>query len=186
MLKNSLRFCLISASLFLLQNTYAHGAHNHGSAKINMGVQQKTATIQMEAPAVSMYGFEHEAKTEKDKQTVSEAVEKLKKNISQIVKLDSALGCTFSPNKIEPFVKDEDGDEDNMKDSKAKNKKLEGEHGDFKAEFNIKCQKELTGSKVTFQFKPFFPNVKQIDAQVLSNSTQSASKITNDKGFLQL
>ena len=69
---------------------------------------------------------------------------------------------------------------------KTKNKKLEGEHGDFRAEFNIKCQKDMTGSKVTFQFKPFFPNIKQIDAQVLSNSTQSASKITNDKGFLQL
>ena len=77
-------------------------------------------------------------------------------------------------------------DENNVKDTKSKSEIKEGGHGDFKAEINVKCKKDLSGSKVTFGFNKYFPNVKKIDAQGLSNSNQTAVKVTKKEDFLQL
>jgi Protein of unknown function (DUF2796) len=186
MFKKSLNKCLPFTFLFSTQVALAHGAHEHGSAKIDIGVEDTTATIHLEVPAISVYGFEHEAKNEKDKKAVSSAIEKIKTNFNQMVKLESSLGCTFSATKIDPFVKDDDdeGEESNAKNEK--NKKEEGEHGDFHADFSVKCSKKISGTKVTFGFKKYFPNIHQINAQGLSDSSQAAAKISDDKGFLQL
>lgn len=186
MRSNLIHFCSFLASLLLLQNSFAHAPHEHGTAKIDIGVQDTSATIHVEVPAMSFYGFEHEAKKAEDKKAMNAAVEKFKKNINQIVKLDYSLGCTFSPNKIDPFAKDDEDEDNNVKDPKDKKSKTEGIHGEFKAEYTIKCQKKISGSKVTFGFHKYFPNINSIQAQGLSDSSQAATKILNDKGFLQL
>ena len=188
MLNKSFKKFLPFAVLFSSQITFAYGAHEHGSAKIDIGVDNTTALIHLEVPAISIYGFEHEAKNEKDKKIVNSAIEKTKANFYRMVKFDSSLGCTFSPNKIEPFVKDDDSDETEVKSdaNKGTNKKLEGEHGNFKAEFTVKCNKKIAGTKVKFDFKKYFPNISKINAQGLSDISQASAKISNDKGFLQL
>ena len=185
MFKKSLNMYLPFAFLFATQVAFAHGAHEHGSAKVDIGVEDTTATIHLEVPAISVYGFEHEAKNDKDKKAVNTAIEKMKANFSQMVKLDSSLGCTFSATKIDPFVKDDD-DEGEENNAKEKDKKEEGEHGDFHADFTVKCAKKIAGTKVTFAFQKYFPNIRKINAQGLSDSSQAAAKISDDKGFLQL
>jgi Protein of unknown function (DUF2796) len=188
MSKKSFQIYLSLAILFSTQIAFAHGAHEHGSAKIDIGVENTTATIHLEVPAISVYGFEHEPKNDKDKKAVKSAVEKMETNINQMVKLDSSLGCSFSVTKIDPFVKDNDdegeGEEKNTKNDK--NKKESGEHGDFHADFTASCKKKISGSKVTFGFQKYFPNMRKISVQGLSDTSQAAAKISDDKGFLQL
>ncbi len=188
MFKKSFQMYFSFAFLFSTQVVFAHGAHEHGSAKIDIGVEDTNATIHFEVPAISVYGFEHEAKNEKDKKAVSSAIEMMKTNFSQMVKLDTSLGCSFSVTKIDPFVKDNDdeGEADENKIKNDKDKKEEGEHGDFNADFNVKCSKKIAGTKVTFSFIKYFPNIKKINVQGLSDKSQAAAKIMNDKGFLQL
>ncbi|APJ04016.1 ZrgA family zinc uptake protein [Silvanigrella aquatica] len=178
--------------IFSYPLAWSHGTHEHGNAKIDIGVENNTASIHLEVPAISIYGFEHEAKSENDKKTVEASVNKIRDNISQMVKLDSNLGCTFTTTKIDPFVKDDDEDNDENKlksaqnTSNVKNDKKEAEHGEFKADFSVKCTKNISGTKITFGFKKYFPSIHKINVQGISSSTQSAAKISNDKGFIQL
>ncbi len=188
MFKKLFQMYLSFAFLFSTQVAFAHGAHDHGSAKIDIGVEDTTATIHLEVPAISVYGFEHETKNDKDKKAVNSAIEKMKTNFNQMVKLDTILGCSFSATKIDPFVKDNDdeGESDEYNIKNNKDKKEVGEHGDFHADFSVKCNKKIAGTKVTFGFKKYFPNINKINAQGLSDQSQAAAKISDDKGFLQL
>jgi hypothetical protein len=47
---------------------HQHGAHVHGSAKLDIAVEDRTATIEIESPAESIIGFEHKARTDADQQ----------------------------------------------------------------------------------------------------------------------
>lgn len=177
--------CFSLVFLLVASKTFAHGTHEHGVAKIDIGVENTSATIHLEVPAINIYGFEHEAKSEKDKIIVQSAVNKIKTNFHQMVKLDSSLGCTFSATKIDPFVKDDD-DEGGEESNNKNDKKIEGQHGDFHADFTAKCTKKISGTKVTFGFKKYFPLINKLNVQGLSDKSQALAKISDDKGFLQL
>lgn len=169
--------------IFFTKNIFPHGAHEHGTAKIDIAADDLNATIHIEVPAMSIYGFEHVAKNSQDKTLVQNAVNKMKLNINKIVKFDPSLGCTFSSSKIDPFVQDSDDDDD---ESDMTKKEEKSDHGNFRADFNIKCTKKIAGTKVTFGFQKYFPNIKKLNVQGLSDESQQPATISDDKGFLQL
>jgi hypothetical protein len=47
---------------------HQHSAHVHGTAKLDIAIEERTATVEFEAPAESIIGFEHKAKTAADQQ----------------------------------------------------------------------------------------------------------------------
>lgn len=63
--------CVLAVSLTMLSygvggtaETRRHDAHVHGVAEINIAVEGTKATVEFRAPAESVMGFEHEAKSE--------------------------------------------------------------------------------------------------------------------------
>jgi Protein of unknown function (DUF2796) len=43
-----------------------HGAHVHGTATLNIAIEERTATVELITPAESIIGFEHQAKSAAD------------------------------------------------------------------------------------------------------------------------
>ena len=98
------------ASVFVSPTIYAketkkhvksHGAHEHGTGKINLVVEGNKLTAQLEVPSESIYGFEYEPKTETEKKSRFDAGEKLKSNIDKMIVLDPKLSCVFSNTKLD-------------------------------------------------------------------------------------
>lgn len=164
-----------------------HHAHEHGHAKLNLVVEGTKLTAQLEAPSESIYGFEHEAKTDADKKKRDAGGEKLKANFGKMVTVDSAYGCTFTNKSLDLHATEKAG-ENAGKTAKAGEKAHEGsgEHSETHAEFVADCQKPLAGAKVNFAFGKFFPRMKEIKVQVLSGEKQSGADIDNDKGSVTL
>ncbi len=170
---------------------YAHGAHEHGTAKIDIALQDTDGSIFIKVPSESIYGFEHEAKSEAEKKKVSEANNILKKNILEIVRFDPSLGCTATEDKITPFIADTEDDDDNEHESTSEKKHGEhgekhGEHRDFQAEFKIKCKQTAVGSRIQFAFTTYFPKVQKIIVQLNSDKLQTSVTVSKNKGFIQL
>ncbi len=59
-----------------------------------------------------------------------------------------------------------------------------GDHSETCAKFVADCQKPLAGAKVSFGFGKFFPQVKDVEVQVLSGEKQAGADI--DKGSVTL
>jgi len=168
-------------------NSFAHKEHSHGTAKIVIGIQGNQAKFNFEIPAASMYGFEHAAKSDKEKHAVEAAKQTFEKNLNNIVILEDRLKCNFQTIKIAPFVLDEeDENETEKKHTTKEKKKLKGTHGDFKAEILANCKEPIRKAKINFALKKYFPNIENISIEGLSNEKQFSLKIKNDEGSLEL
>lgn len=105
---------------------------------------------------MGVLGFEHEAKSENDKKTVTEVIAQFEKHMNTMVLFDSTLGCIFEAEKIE-----------NQK---------HGAHFDFIANFKVTCQKSILASKMTLDFSTF-KKIKDIDVTVLADNLQKTAEV---------
>ena len=135
-----------------------HGAHNHGSATASLAFDGVNGRLEFKSPSESIFGFEHEAKTDKDKKTQAAGLSTLENKIAQIVVFDSKLNCQFTKDKIEVV------------------KEANENHSDTSASFNISCKKTPIGSHITFFFQKFFPKLHDVDLQILADSVQKSAE----------
>jgi len=142
------------------------GAHEHGTAKLNIVIEGRTLAIEWEAPAEGVVGFEHLARTPAEKANESAALAQLKGGISRMVVLEPALGCRFEPKRV------------------AVVKEAGENHSEVKAEFSVSCAKRLTGSKITFGVAKVFPRIQQVEVQLLNGAQQAGLVVKMDRGAL--
>ena len=117
-------------SLLFSNFAFAAGAHVHGAVKIEMAVEGKTLSIDIDAPAESFVGFEHAAKSAAEKKAWSEASNLWKKDLlTKLFVLDKNLGCTVT--KVS-FEQEEEKEKHGNKHDKH-DKKESGVHSDIEA-----------------------------------------------------
>ena len=80
-----------------------------------------------------------------------------------MVQFDSSLGCKIQPEKID--MQSEETGKDHAKE------KHHGEHSNFVANFNVACEKSVTGSKMKIDFTTF-PKLNDLDITVLVGDLQ--------------
>jgi Protein of unknown function (DUF2796) len=161
-----------------------HDAHVHGVAEINIAVDGAKATVEFRAPAESLMGFEHEAKSESDKKKRDAALEQLRMKRDQMVLFDPKLGCKSS--EMKTLVVEEKTTRAEEQPGKDKDQKKSAEHREVHGAFSVACDKPLAGSRVKFGVYKAFRDIQEIKVQVLSDSGQSGATIKKDKGDVKL
>ncbi len=78
----------------------SHGAHQHGVGELSLAFDGTSGVLELRAPGESFWGFEHEAKTEAQKKSVTEAKAKLERELASMVKLDPSLKCVFQKGDV--------------------------------------------------------------------------------------
>ncbi len=146
---------------------HQHGAHVHGTAAVNIAIEERTATIEFTAPADSVVGFEHQAKSAADQTMQAMALDRLRNNIDSMVVVDPALGCRFSPTKVDVVQQD-------------------AEHAEVLGTFAVSCHAPLAGSKVRFAFTKAFPRIQTVNVQLVGVTQQVGASIKRDKGELEV
>ena len=146
----------------------AQHAHEHGGAKLNIAIEGKDATIELETPADGIVGFEHAAISNADKKQESTALDTLKNRIADMIVFDPSAKCTFTARKV-AVEKDPD----------------EG-HSDVKADFSVTCGKPPAGTTLRFGFSKIFPRIVDVEVQLLNGDQQTGAKIHNDGGIIAL
>ena len=164
-----LRFALLYlAAGSLLGQQRTHKAHEHGHAKLNIAFETTTGTpagsVELEAPADSIIGFEYAAKTPADKAKQEKALATLKARFSEMVVLPT--GCKMTPAKVAVH--------------------LDGSHSEVHAEFNVKCAGPIAGKSISFGFSKVFPKIDEVEVQLLAGSQQAKLEVEKDKGTLQI
>lgn len=143
-----------------------HGAHVHGAGKVSLAFDGKKGKLELHAPAEAIYGFEHAAKSQKDKQKKEAGLKKLGEQMSEMVVLDPALKCEIKLDMYEVIEK--------------KN------HSDVESEFSIACEQPVAGSTITFNFQKVFPRLKKVEVEVLADQVQKSLEIKKNGETLEL
>lgn len=152
-----------------------HKAHIHGAATLSIAFDNLQGTIEFKGAADSLIGFEHEAKSEKDKQKLNEVILIFESNIGKMININSSLGCAFRKEKIGL-----------LSDLKSKESNIhQTVHSDFSAIFQIFCQKSILKSKLLFDFT-IFPQLKDIDVTILVGELQKSIEIKGKPVSIEL
>ena len=161
-----------------------HEAHTHGVAEVNIAIDGSKVDVEFRSPAESVMGFEHEAKSESDKQKRDAALRTVQTKINQMVVFDPKLNCKFS--EVKTVIVEEEGEPGKSQSDKSahghKDQKKTAEHREVRATVSAACDKTLAGSRVTFGVHKTFPAIGEIKVQVLGDAKQSGATIKKDKG----
>jgi hypothetical protein len=169
-------FLLISVATLANNETHSgHKAHVHGAATLSIAFDHLQGKIEFNGAAASLIGFEHEAKSEKEKQKLNEVILIFESNIGKMINIDSSLGCSFKKEKIAILsdFKSKEGDT------------RQAVHSDLSAVFNVICQKSILTNKLLFDFT-IFPQLKDIDVTLLIGDLQKSIEIKGKPVSIEL
>jgi hypothetical protein len=160
-----------------------HHAHEHGKVELDIAIDDKKVSIELESPAESIYGFEHEAKTDVQKKTRDDAVAKLNSDASKFFVFDSKLNCQIVTKSVEPFVVEE---QDHSSKGGKKHHHSGGEHSEVHAEFEATCGASPVGTELSVDLGSAFPKMKKVKVQVVGDKSQRGSVLAKGKGKVRL
>ncbi len=143
------------------------GAHVHGSAKMNIAFDGLNGEVELNGPGDSIVGFEHKPTSESDKKTQAEALEKLEKQIGEMVFFDSSLSCEWKKEKIDIHHETNN-------------------HSNIEASWKVRCKKSVIGSQLIMNIQSFFPKVKDLDVQILVDTIQISAEAKKSKTSIKI
>lgn len=144
-----------------------HGAHEHGSATLNIAIEENSLHIELESPAMNIVGFEHAPGNEKQTKAVTQAAAALKDAHKQFV-LPAAAQCTLTEAHIEsPLIKHEQ-----HKAEKAET------HSEFHASYIFACENISELNNINVRLFETFKGMDDIDVQLISTQGQTTKELT--------
>ncbi len=145
---------LLTFSLLSFAGPHQHKAHEHGSGKLSIAFDQLKGKLIFESPSESIYGFEYVAKSKADINRQTKALDTIKESIAEMVTFENKLHCQFQNQKTEIHQ--------------------EKNHSSVEVNFDIQCALDPVGSKIVFNIQKFFPNLKDVDVQLLVGDVQKS------------
>lgn len=136
-------------------------AHVHGVAKLDIAVEQKTITFQLESPLDNLLGFERAPRTDAERRQASEMVAKLQA-ADKLLRIDPAAGCSLKSVDLASAA---------LKLGQPDPAEAEAGHADLDGSFTFSCQDATRAAWVDtalFDFK----SLRQVEVQVATPAGQ--------------
>jgi hypothetical protein len=169
------------------------GPHVHGHGNLNIAVENKRVSMELEVPGMDIVGFEHDATT--DDQKV--AMEKAKAQLAQplaVFKLPAAAGCTVADAKVELQAEhhhdgdaDDEHDNDHDKAADADHDHAEHEgHKEFHVTYALDCAKPASITAIDFDYFKIFAGAHDLTVNVVTAKAQNSYEVSRDAPSLDL
>jgi hypothetical protein len=178
---------LIAAALALPASAEEHrelGPHVHGHGTLNMAVENKKVTMELEVPGMDIVGFEHAASKPDQQAVVDKATATLKDGLG-IFRMPVSAECKVSDAKVAIEAEHHhDGDEDHDDDHDGK----EGHagHNEFHVTYELDCSKPENVTTITFDYFKAFAGAKSLTVNVVGRQAQNSFEVTREKPVLDL
>jgi hypothetical protein len=151
-----------------------HKAHEHGTVKLGVAIDNTTVTISGEIPGDDAFGFEHDARNDKEKAKITGALATLRTKAGDLFQFPAEYGCSMTAADVKaPMEASTKPDYQPKTETKAaKGAKPKEEHQDVDADYTFTCAKSPNGATLRFGLFEAFPSIKTIEVQV-TGATQS-------------
>ena len=149
----------IFITLFMLNSFGAKSlpAHEHGSVKLDLAVDNKTLLVMLNSPSESFLGFEYKAKSKKEKRLLEEVKTDWNKNLLNFIGTKELKSCRITK-------------------SSWKQKFTSSSHSNIVAESYIDCPNKLSGKKITLKLMSKYQRIKKIHIQLIRDNGSAESK----------
>ncbi len=169
----------LPAAVLAQQDFRQHGAHEHGTAQLNVAVDGKQLLIELLSPAANLVGFEHEPTSDEDIGRATTVAQVLH-DANQMFATPLAAECTVDMVKVEmpwdlpgsfkpdavPAQKHEDHEHDH------------GDHSDIEAEYSYTCSKPESLTELDMVLFQTFPATERVHVQYATATNQGSVELT--------
>ncbi|MDR3347132.1 MAG: DUF2796 domain-containing protein [Helicobacteraceae bacterium] len=170
-------------SAFWAASLYAADAHVHGAAKMNLSVDNQEVTIELETPLANTLSYEHKPQNAEQEKEARQMAATLRK-ADKLFIFPPKAECKLVSVELDSDALDDDilgnatrHDHDDH-DEHDHDDHEHGEHADLDAEFSFVCHNPKALNKIEVNLFKFFPNLNEIEAQIVTANAQSASELT--------
>jgi hypothetical protein len=164
------------------------GAHVHGHGRLNIAIEGKNMSMELEVPGADIVGFEHEPSTAEQKAALAEAKAKLA-NAAALFAPEPKAGCVLEHAKVSTEASHEHEHERHEHEGKSgasSHEKEEAGHSEFHADYEFVCASPSRLTSMTFNYFKEFPNAQALDITIVSPRGQSSFEVKRDKPSLDL
>ena len=161
------------------------GAHVHGHGRLNIAMEDKTLSVELEAPGADIVGFEHEPDTPAQAAALEEAKTKLAGGLSLFAPA-AAAGCTQKSAKVSAEAGLGDGDGHEREGGRHAGDEAMHHHSEFHAEYVFECASPSRLATMTFGYFKAFPNAQELDISLISPKGQASYEVKRDRPSLDL
>lgn len=161
------------------------GAHEHGRGTLNIAMEGTRVSMELEVPGADIVGFEHAAKTRKQKAAVAEAKKQLSAPQALFV-LPASAGCVVKEAKVAVEGQEHSHDDAKAKDGKKAADHKEKEHSEFHATYAFECKAPANITSIEFAYFRVFSGAQKLDVNVATSKGQTRFEVTRAKPRIDL
>lgn len=190
-MKNLRQFVVLSALLVpqagAAQDHRELGPHVHGHGILNIAVEERHVTFELDVPGMDIVGFEHAAVGPEQQETIKRSEAQLVRPL-ELFKLPASAGCKVIDTKVEVEAA---GEHDHDKEAAAKAETAGGGdhhegHRDYNASYALECERPADITTITFDYFGYFKGAHGLTVNVVSDKAQNSYEVTSDKPVLKL
>lgn len=148
-------------------------AHQHGVADLEVVVEGRSLSLELEGPLNNFVGFEHGPRTKAERTALDRALELLRKP-ETVVALPEAAGCVLTASELlNPFAVTKGG------------KGPDG-HADLTAGYQFDCTSPAALERLDVRLFQSFPRLRKLRAAVVAPGRQSGAELSKGRTSLRL
>jgi uncharacterized protein DUF2796 len=186
-------FALAAASAAGHAQQRQAGAHEHGRGTVNIALEGTRLSMELEAPGADIVGFEHKAKTQKQKAAIEKAEAQLEA-ADALFQLPAAAGCVLEASRVgiesgdhdHEHGANNDGDKAHGAKGDAKGEHADDAHSSFRAEYAFECKAPASLTSIAFGYFKVFAGAQKLDVTVITPKQQSRFEVTRAKPRIDL
>lgn len=156
-------------------------AHVHGHGKLNIAVEGKKVSLDLDVPGVDIMGTESFANAEAKAAALKEAQTRFADPLKVFV-VPAGAGCKVAENKVEFESEDH-------KDGAAAGggqPPETGAHADISAEFELTCENPAALTGIDFKYFEVFKNADSLDVAIVTSKGQTSAEVSRASPRLDL
>jgi len=164
------------------------GAHEHGRGTLNMVIEGARVSLELEAPGADIVGFEHVAKTARQKAAIAQAKKQLLAP-QVLFKFPGAAGCVVADASADLEAGDEHEHDDAKAQSaapKGREAAQEASHSNFQAQYAFNCKDPASITVLEFGYFQAFAGAQKLEVNVITAKGQTRFEVTRAKPRLDL
>jgi hypothetical protein len=189
-MKKTLGFFVVAGTILAFGNSaFAHGAHAHGVARMNLAVEGRKVEIELETPLADVLSFEHAPETDAQKKETRDMAAVMRKADGLFI-FPAEAQCRVEKVSLESeAIRDEllapktSGHTEKTHDG---DKKDGGKsHADLDVEISFLCRHPEKLNSVTVNLFSAFPSLREVEVQMVTPKGQKAAEATPSSNIIR-
>lgn len=165
----------------------AAGAHLHGHGTLNIAVEGQHILMELQVPGSDVFGFEHAAESEAEKQAHDSALAALRQPLS-LFAMPAAAGCELVSGEVAIEAEHDEKDEGKPAAAGTQGHRDEHDagHNEVRGDYILRCDKPGAIDQIRFVYFDRFSGADELDVNVITEHGQHSFAVNRARPMIVL